>query len=206
MPDSGLDAGDLYLDYNSTAPLSTEAADAMRAAFQMRLVNPASSHRAGERSARHLDAARAEVAALVGAAPEEVVFTSGATEANHLALFGSIGPPFKGRGLVVSAIEHSSLLDAARLLEEFGATVTVVPPRLDGSVAADALLAAVTPATALVALMHSNNETGVLQPVDAVARPLKARGVALHVDAAQSAGRVALDWSALPATTLSLTS
>jgi cysteine desulfurase len=206
MPDFGLDAGDLYLDYNSTAPLCAAAADAMRAALEMRLVNPASSHRAGERSARRLEAARADVAALVGAAPEEVVFTSGATEANHLALFGSIGPPFRGRGVVVSAIEHSSLLDAARLLEELGATVTLVPPRQDGSVAAEALLAEVTPATALVALMHSNNETGVLQPVGEVARALAARGVAFHVDAAQSAGRVALDWSELPATTLALTS
>ena len=206
MPDFGLDAGDLYLDYNSTAPLCEAAAGAMRAALEMRLVNPASSHRAGERSARCLEAARADVAALVGAAAEEVVFTSGATEANHLALFGSIGPPFRDRNVVVSAIEHSSLLDAARLLEELGATVTRVPPRPDGSVAAEALLAAVTPATALVALMHSNNETGVLQPAGEVARALAPRAIAFHVDAAQSAGRVALDWNTLPATTLALTS
>jgi cysteine desulfurase len=206
MADFGLEPGELYLDWNSTAPLSMTAAAAMRSAFELRLVNPASSHRAGERSARRLEEARAEVAALVGATPAEVVFTSGATEANHLALFGSLGPPFRGRNLVVSAIEHSSLLDAARLLEELGATLTIVPPRPDGTVAADALLSAVTKTTALVALMHSNNETGVLQSVDVVGRALASRGVALHVDAAQSAGRVALDWSSLPATTLALTS
>lgn len=206
MADFGLAPDELYLDWNSSAPLSAAAAAAMRSAFELRLVNPASSHRAGERSARHLEAAREDVAALVGAASDEIVFTSGATEANHLALFGLLGPPLRGRGLVVSAIEHSSLLDAARMLEELGATLTVVPPQPDGRVAADALLAAVTPATALVALMHSNNETGVLQPVVEVGRALASRGVALHVDAAQSGGRVALDWSALPATTLALTS
>jgi cysteine desulfurase len=223
MADSGLDEGDLYLDFNATAPLARAAAEAMKAALEQRLVNPASSHRAGERSARVLEAARAEVAALVGAAPEEVVFTSGATEANHLALFGLIGPPVsgrrvgpppsgrgvapprRGRGIVVSAIEHSSLLDATRLLEELGAAATRVAPAANGVVAVAPLLAAVRPETALVALMHANNETGVLQPVEAAARALAERGVAFHVDAAQSAGRVALDWNALAATTLSLT-
>src|SRR5882672_1526095 len=123
-----LDASDLYLDHNATSPLLEGAADAMRAAFEQRLVNPASAHRAGERSARLLESARGEVAAFVGAAPEEVVFTSGATEANHLALFGTGGPPFAGRHLVVSAIEHSSPLDAAHFLEALGAAVSRVAP------------------------------------------------------------------------------
>jgi cysteine desulfurase len=201
-----LDPSDLYLDMNATAPLSRAAADAMRDAMEHALVNPASAHRAGERSARLLEAARADVAALVGADPAEVVFTSGATEANHLALFGLLGPPFRGRHLVVSSIEHSSLLEAARLLEELGAEVTRVDPEPSGRIAAAALLAAVRPGTALVALMHSNNETGVLQPVHEVAEALAARGVALHVDAAQSVGRVAVDAKALRATTLAFTS
>jgi cysteine desulfurase len=201
-----LDPSDLYLDMNSTAPLSRAAADAMRDAMEHALVNPASAHRAGERSARLLEAARADVAALVGAEPAEVVFTSGATEANHLALFGLLGPPFGGRHLVVSSIEHSSLLEAARLLEELGAEVTRVDPEPSGRVAAAALLAAVRPGTALVALMHSNNETGVLQPVHEVAETLASRAIALHVDAAQSVGRVAVDVKSLRATTLAFTS
>ena len=204
--DPMLDPSDLYLDMNATAPLSREAAAAMREAMERALVNPASAHRAGERSARLLEAARADVAALVGADPDEVVFTSGATEANHLALFGTVGPPFSGRHLVVSSIEHASLLEAARLLEELGAAVTRVDPGPDGRVAVAALLAALRPATALVALMHSNNETGVLQPVDETAEALAERGVALHVDAAQSVGRVALDWKSVRATTLAFTS
>jgi len=201
-----LEPDDLYLDHNATAPLCAEAAAALRAAFDAKLVNPASAHRAGERSARLLRGARADVAALVGARPDEVVFTSGATEANHAALFGLIGSPFGGRHVVVSAIEHSSLLAAAALVAELGGSVTRVESRPDGAVATASVLAALEPGTALVALMHANNETGVLQPVAEVAEALAARGIPLHVDAAQSAGRVAIDWSELRATTLAITS
>src|SRR5262249_26031006 len=138
--------------------------------------------------------------------PGETVSAPGAPGATPLALLGVLGPPFTGRHVVVSAIEHASLLEAARLLEELGAEVTRVDPEPSGRVASAALLAALRPRTALVALMHSNNETGVLQPVDEVAAELAARGVALHVDAAQSTGRVALGWKASRATTLACTS
>jgi cysteine desulfurase len=200
-----LEPTDLYLDYNATAPLSAAAAEAMREAIELRLVNPASAHRAGERSARLLARARRDVAALIGAADEEVVFTSGGTEANHAALFGLAGPPYAGRHVVVSAIEHPSLLGAAEWLEQLGATVARVAPRAHGAVDPGDLLAAVRPDTVLVALMHANNETGVLQPVEAVGAALAARSIAFHVDAAQSAGRLALDFARMPATSLAIT-
>ncbi len=198
------DPSELYLDCNATLPLLPEVREVLHAALEESLVNPFSAHRAGERSRRRLDRAREQVAALLGAQSDEIVFTSGGTEANQLALFGAVLPRPGGRHLVVSAIEHSSTLAAARQLEQLGAVVTWVAPSLDGVVGVPSLLAAVRPETSVVALMAANNETGVLQPVEALAVALAERRVRLHVDAVQQVGRLPLDLARLPAATVSI--
>lgn len=200
-----LQPGDLYLDHNATSPLLPAVRAALERALERPLANPASAHRAGDRSRRALEDARESVAALLRCEPAELLFTSGATEANHLALFGAVAPGIAGSHVVVSAIEHSSVLGAAGLLAELGADVVRVPPAPDGIVAVGAVTAALRPQTRLVALMAANNETGVLQPVAELARELAARGIAFHVDAAQAVGRVPFDTDAVRATTIALT-
>jgi cysteine desulfurase len=175
-----------YLDWNATAPLRPGAAEAMTVAVG-RCGNPSSVHRWGRDARRELEAARAEVAVLCNAAPDDVIFTSGGTEANHLALRG-----LPGRRLIVSTIEHDSVRAAAP-----GATP--LPVRPDGIVdlaALDRILAAEeTPA--LVSLMLANNETGAIQPIAEAARLAHAQGALVHCDAVQAAGKLAIDRDAL---------
>lgn len=201
-----IEAGELYLDHDATVPIVAAAREAMERALRDRLVNPASPHPAGQRSRRLLEAAREDVARAIGAQPGEIVFTSGGTESNHLALLGAIDARSPKRHVVVSAIEHSSTLAAARRLADSGVSVTTVPPRPDGAVEAGAILAAIRPETALVCLMWANNETGALQPVETVSSALAARSIPLHVDAVQAAGRVGIDVARAGAATLSLSS
>ena len=181
-----------YLDWNATAPLRPEAAAAMAEALA-RCGNPSSVHRWGREARRALEAARAQVAALVGAAPAEIVFTSGGSEANHLALRG-----VPGRRVLVSALEHDSVRQAA------GAAV--IPATEAGVVDLAALerMLAAEARPALVSLMLANNETGALQPVAEAARLAHAKGALLHCDAVQAAGKVAVDRAALGADLLSL--
>jgi cysteine desulfurase len=186
----------IYLDHAATAPLEPEAAEAMRACLTDPLLqgNPASAHAAGRRAAAMVEAARAEVAALVQAPPQSIVFTSGATESVNLAILGAARAAPRGlRHLVTSRVEHRAGIDACRQLEREGFRVTWLAPRADGAIAATDLAAALTADTALVSLMHANNETGVLNDVAAFAALCNERGIPLHVDAAQSAGRIPVD-------------
>jgi cysteine desulfurase len=183
---------DLYLDWNGSAPLCTAARSRIEGALAAGLGNPSSLHRAGERGRRALEQSRAEVAALLDAAPEELVFTSGGTEANHLAIAGRFERAPPAAHLVTTAIEHASTLAAAERLVARGVAVTHVAPRPDGSIAVADLLAALTPATLLVACMAANNETGALQPIQELAAALRKTGVPLHVDAVQLLGRTPL--------------
>lgn len=182
-----------YLDWNATAPLRPEAAAAMAEAL-LRCGNPSSVHRFGREARRALEAARAEVAALIGAAPADIVFTSGGTEANQLALRG-----LAGRRVMVSAIEHDSVRHAA----PNAAVVPVTPRGMIDLEALDRLLAAET-RPALVSLMLANNETGIIQPVAEAARIAHARGALLHCDAVQAAGKLPLDRAMLGADLLTL--
>jgi cysteine desulfurase len=179
-----------YLDHNATTPVRPAAAAAVAAALA-RIGNPSSVHAAGRAARRELERARERVAALVGAAPEEIVFTSGGTEANNLALRGT-----GRRTVVVSAIEHDSVLNAVE-----GARV--VPATPSGVVDLRAL-AATMPEGALVSLMLANNETGVIQPVAEAAALVHARGGLLHVDAVQAAGKIPVDMRALGADLMTL--
>ena len=182
-----------YLDWNATAPLRPEAAAAMADALA-RCGNPSSVHRFG-RAARHaLERARAQVAVLVGATPGEIVFTSGGSEANQLALRG-LGP----RRVLVSALEHDSVREAV-------ADAAVIPATGEGVVDLEALdrILAAESRPALVSLMLANNETGAIQPVAEAARLAHARGALLQCDAVQAAGKIALDVAALGADLMSL--
>ena len=182
-----------YLDWNATAPTRPEAAAAVAEALALG-GNPSSVHRAGRAARQRLEQARAEVAALVGAGPAAIVFTSGGTEANHLALAG-----VAGRRLLVSAIEHDSVREAV----PGAAIIPVASAGVIDLAALDAMLAA-DPRPALVSLMLANNETGVIQPVRAAADIAHRHSALLHCDAVQAAGKIAVDVGALGADLLSL--
>ncbi len=192
-----MSAAIVYLDYNATTPPEPAVAEAVAAALEIG-GNPSSVHRRGRAARRAVEEARLEVAALAGARPSEVVFTSGGTEANNLALTG-VGV----RRLMVSAVEHDSVLAAA---SRSGAEVTLLPVDGDGVVelaALEGLLEAGGGPT-LVSVMLANNETGVIQPLAEVAARAHAGGALVHCDAVQAAGRIAIDMAALGADLLTL--
>lgn len=191
----------VYLDHNASAPLRPEVREAM-CAFLGPPANPSSAHREGARARAALETARAEVAALVGATAAEIVFTSGATEANNLALRGGVDS--SGAGLVTTAIEHASVLETARALAADGHPLAIVPVDTDGQVASEAVVAALTPAATLVSVGLANGEVGAVAPVAEIAAALRGRGIVLHTDAAQAAGRLPIDVAALGVDLLSL--
>jgi cysteine desulfurase len=168
--------------------------------------NPSAvAHGMGRAAAHRVELARAQVARLIGASPEQILFTSGATEADNLAVLGTARALAPGRTHVISArTEHKAVLDAVRQLAREGCSVTWLQPEADGRVSAEAVAAALRPETALVSLMHVNNETGVIQDIQGIGEVCRAREVLFHVDAAQGAGRLPLDLSQLPLDLLSL--
>ena len=193
----------IYLDHNATAPLRPEVR-ATLLDFLGPPANPSSAHREGARARAALETARAEVAALIGAAPAEIVFTSGATEANNLALRGTLAAAGPATGLVTSAVEHASVLDTARALAADGRPLAVVPVDDEGRVAARDVIAAVGPETRLVTLGLANGEVGAVAPVAQVTTALRGRGILVHTDAVQAAGRMPVDVGALGVDLLSL--
>jgi cysteine desulfurase len=195
----------IYLDHNAGAPLRPEARSAMLAVIGPP-ANASSAHREGARARSLLEEARAGVAALVGARPADMVLTSGATEANNLALRGVLAAAGRDAGVVVSTIEHASVLETARHLASAGASVTIVPVDGDGRVDAARVVAACDARTALVSVGLANGEVGTLAPVGAIAAALRARGILVHTDAAQAAGRLPVDVTALGVDLLSLSS
>lgn len=194
----------IYLDYNATTPVAPEVADAMWPFLHDEFGNPSSSHARGQRARRAVAAARTDVAALIGARGDEIVFTSSATEANNLALLGVTRALPQKRHIVISAVEHPAVMQPALHLRELGWQVTVVDVDDAGRVDPDAVAAALRPETALVSIMHANNEVGTLQPVAEIAALARANGTLMHADAAQSAGKVALDVTALGVDLLTL--
>ncbi|WP_242393801.1 cysteine desulfurase family protein [Anaeromyxobacter oryzisoli] len=183
----------IYLDHNAITPMRPEAIAAVRAALDV-FGNPSSVHQAGRAARDLLDGARARVAAAIGAAPGEIVFTSGATEAAALAIRGTLArSPAGRRRLVVTAVEHPCVLSLARALEREGTPLTVVPVDRRGLVDPDAFAAALGPDVALAATMRANNETGVILPVPELARAARERGVPLLCDVVQAVGKIAVD-------------
>jgi cysteine desulfurase len=198
----------IYLDYAATTPVDRRVA----AVLSQHLTrdglfgNPSSStHAFGRTAARAVETAREYVAALLGADRREIIWTSGATEANNLALQGVMrAHARKGRRLVTSQTEHKAVLDVCRRLEREGCAVTYLAPDPDGLIPPERVAAALRPDTVLVSLMHVNNETGVVQDLAAIGAIARPRGVLLHVDAAQSAGKLPIDLQTLPVDLLSL--
>jgi cysteine desulfurase len=195
----------IYLDHNAGAPLRPEARAAMLAVLGPP-ANPSSAHREGARARSLLEEARADVAALVGARPADVVFTSGATEANNLALRGVVAAAGRDAGLVTGATEHASVLETARALERTGVPLAVVPVDGKGRLDVADVVGACDARTALVSIGLANGEVGTVAPVSAIAASLRPRGILLHTDAAQAAGRLPVDVDALDADLLSLSS
>ncbi len=195
----------IYLDFNATTPVAPEVAAAMRPWIEDHFGNPSSAHAYGLRARQAVAAARSQVAALIGAADDEVIFTGSATEANNLALLGVARamPPGK-RHLIVSAVEHPAVMQPALHLRQLGWEVTVVGVDATGRTAAADVATALRSDTALVSVMHANNEVGTIQPVAEIAALARANGSLMHTDAAQSAGKVSVDVGALGVDLLTL--
>jgi cysteine desulfurase len=198
----------VYLDYAATTPVDPAVAQAMMRCLTADgpFANPSSSHAAGRAAAALIERARGQVAALLGAEREEIVFTSGATESNNLALLGvARANADRGRHIVTSRTEHKAVLDPCRQLEREGFRITYLNPETSGRIDPAAVAAALRRDTILVSIMHVNNETGVIADVAGIGAACRRQGIAFHTDAAQSAGRVELDLRDMPIDLLSLT-
>ena len=191
----------IYLDYNATTPLDPAVVDAMLPYLKEHFGNPSSTHSLGKTAHNAVELARQQVAQLMGAQPDEIVFTGGGTEASNQAIKGSVfiklrgffGRWARGAHIIISAIEHPATVQPCEFLKRLGCRVTVVPVDGQGLVDPDVVGKAMERGTTLVSIMHSNNEVGTLQPIKEIAALTRRRGVLLHTDAAQSLGKVPVD-------------
>lgn len=198
----------VYLDYAATTPVDVRVAQRMAACLTLdgTFANPASrSHLYGWQAEDAVETARQQVAALIGADPREIVWTSGATEADNLAIKGVL--PYlqdRGRHIVTSVIEHKAVLDTCHHLEQQGWSVSYLQPQADGLITPAMVEAALRPDTVLVSLMHVNNEIGTVTDLAAIGAITRSRQILFHVDAAQSAGKLPIDLAQLPVDLMSL--
>ncbi len=192
----------IYLDYMATTPIDPRVIERMLAFMgpEAHFGNPASTtHVYGEVAASAVEHARQQIADTIGATPEDIVFTSGATEANNLAIFGAARfYHMKGRHVITLSTEHKAVLDCMKQLSREGFEVTYLTPKADGLLDLGELERALRDDTILVSIMHVNNEIGVIQDIAAIAHMLRGRGIVFHVDAAQSAGKLPIDLSQMP--------
>jgi len=198
----------IYLDYSSTNPCDERVVEAMIPWLREHYGNPASrSHAWGWEAEEAVEKARADVAALIGADPREIVWTSGATESNNLAIKGAANfYKTKGRHLITVKTEHKAVLDSMRELERQGFEVTYLDVQEDGLLDINRLKDAIRPDTILVSVMHVNNEIGVIQDIAAIGTLCREKGIIFHVDAAQSTGKIEIDLEKLPVDLMSLAS
>jgi cysteine desulfurase len=209
-PQSGLVAYmRVYLDYNATTPVDPAVLDAMLPFLAENFGNAGSVHSAGQRARAAVDSARESVAELIGAKPSEIVFTSGGTEADNLALFGAVAASRKSRKhIITTGIEHHAILHSCEELARQGIGVTVVPVSTardsQGVVDPGEIRRALRPETMLISVMHANNELGTVQPIEEIGRIAAEAGVCFHCDAVQSAGKIPVDVNALGVDLLSL--
>ena len=189
----------IYLDHNATTPVAAPVLERMMTALRDEFGNPSSVHHFGQRAKALMDESRSAIAALLGVDAGEIVFTSGGTESDNYAIRGAAEAlEVTGRRhLVTTAIEHEAVLSTFKALARRGWTTTLLPVDTSGVVSPDALRAALTDQTALVSVMHANNEIGTIQPVAELARIAKERGALFHTDAVQSAGKIPVDVRAL---------
>ena len=195
----------VYLDHNATTPLAPEVLRAMTPYLTEEFGNASSIHSVGQRARAGVEQARSQVAALLGAREKEIVFTSGGTEADNMAIRGVVGASERaGKHIVTSAIEHHAVLNTCQALEAEGVSVTYVPVSSGGVVDPEDVRRAITPDTVLITLMHANNELGTVQPIAEIAALARERKIPFHTDAVQSAGKLPLDVKELGVDLLSL--
>lgn len=193
----------IYLDFNATTPVAPEVAGALQVYLTEEFGNPSSDYALGRRAREAVAQARGEVAALLGAAPEEILFTSGATEANNTVLKG-VARHFRAGQIITSAVEHPSVAGPCRYLATQGFEVTVLPVDGRGRVDPEAVRQALSSRTILISVMHANNETGTLQPLAEIGALAREAGVWFHTDAAQSVGKIPVAVAELQVDFLSL--
>ena len=202
----------IYLDYNATTPIDPAVLDSMLPFLRTHFGNPSSTHAYGKTAHDAIDRARAQVAALLGAKVDEIIFTSGGTEASNHAIKGVgfarmqgfFARFFSAPHVITSAVEHPATLVPCEFLRKLGCKVTLLPVDRTGMVDPDAVKRAITSHTVLISIMHANNEVGTIQPIREIARIAKERGVLVHTDAAQSLGKVAVDVNELGVDLLSV--
>src|SRR5215468_1248261 len=191
----------VYLDNNATTPVLPEVFEAMRPYFGEHFGNASSIHHHGQETRSAVERARESVAELLGCRPAEVVFTSGGTEADNLAVFGLVRP---GDHVISSTIEHHAVLNSCKRLEQMGCEVTYVPVDGRGEIAPEDVRKALRPNTRLISVMMANNETGVLQPVEEIGRIALEADIFFHTDAVQAAGKVPIDVAKIACDALSI--
>jgi cysteine desulfurase NifS/selenium donor protein len=195
----------IYLDYNATTPIDPAVADAMLPYLHERFGNPSSTHPYGVETRTAVEKARRQVALLIGARPEEIVLTSGGSESNNTVIQGVARQlRAKGRHIITSAVEHPAVLEPCEALAKEGYRITLVPVDATGWVDPQAVAEALGPDTILVSIMHANNEVGTIEPIAEIAKITRERGIFLHTDAAQSAGKIPVDVNELGVDFLSL--
>lgn len=195
----------VYLDHIASTPCHPEVARAALPYFAEIYGNPQSDHEEGWKTKMAIDEARNEIAQLIGSTPEEIIYTSSGTEANNFALKGiTHAYQSKGKHLIISKIEHRSILTTAKFLEKNGFEVTMIPVDETGTVDPEEVRQAIRPGTTLVSIMHANNEIGTIEPVEEIGRITREAGVLFHVDAGASAGVIPVDVQAMNADLLSL--
>ncbi|MBN1326512.1 MAG: cysteine desulfurase, partial [Candidatus Cloacimonetes bacterium] len=195
----------IYLDYNATTPLDEEVIAAMEPYFRNLFGNPSSNHWFGVQARKAVEKARSQVAILLNCDPEEIIFTSGGTESNNLALKGiALALKSKGNHIITSAIEHPAIMEVCDHLSKQGFRITYLPVDDTGLISCTDLEQKITPETILISIMHANNEVGTIQPIAEISKIAHKHGIVLHTDAAQSAGKISVDVNKLGVDLLSL--
>src|SRR5918995_677485 len=196
----------IYMDYHATTPVDSRVLEAMTPFFTQHFGNPASrNHAFGWEAEEAVEVARKQVADLIGASPKEIIFTSGATEANNLAIKG-VAEMYreKGNHVITCVTEHKAVIDTCKKLEKQGYRVTYLPVQKHGQIDLDDLRAAITDKTILITIMTANNEIGVLQPIAEIGAIAKGKGILFHTDAVQAVGKIPFDVTAMKADLVSM--
>lgn len=184
----------VYLDHSATTPVDSEVAQLMMTYYTEKYGNPSSVHGFGREAKEALEKAREQVATLIGAQPTEITFTSGGTEADNLAILGTVeAQRKKGKHIITSAVEHHAVLETCEFLEKNGFDLTVIPVNDEGLLNPQDIANAIRPDTILITIMHANNEVGTIQPIAEIGKIARDKGVTFHVDAVQSLGKIPID-------------